>query len=583
MILQSLVKYYEDQIKLGILPRPGWSTTKVSYVVQINDEGEVTDIISIKREVERGKKRVLMPQNMIMPSQVGRTSKPVSYFLCDNSGYIFGISNKGNPKRDIECFEKCKELHIKVLSGIDTVETRALINFFEKWTPESAGDNKVIRENWECISDGDNLIFRYKDRYLHEIEEIVGAWDKYYSNEDNESKDKAEGICLITGEHGNIEATHPLIKGVKDAQTSGAAIISFNNPSFCSYGKEQNYNAPVSKYAAFAYTTALNHLISDRENVNYVGDTAVLCWADGGEKVYQSFASICLFGNDENYTDQDIRDKVKRIVQGNSISFNNALIDPDRRFYVLGLAPNAARLSVRFFWQNSFGDLIRNIELHNERLEIVRPDYDKYQEIPVWKLLQETVNPNSKNKAASPVMSGQLLQAILTDGRYPATLLNYIHIRIRADRKINRYRAAIIKAYYLKNGNNYVPEEVLTVALNKETTNVPYNLGRLFSVLESIQQKANPGITTTIVDKYFNSASATPATVFPVLLNLSQKHLKKISGGLQVVLSKDMREILDIIGESFPRRMNLAQQGSFQLGYYHQTQFRYQGKEKEGE
>ena len=406
---------------------------------------------------------------------------------------------------------------------------------------------------------------------------IASAWDEYYMSDN----DMVYMPCLVTGKNASVEAVHPAIKGVKDSQSSGAALISFNAPAFLSYGKEQNYNSPVSKYAAFAYTTALNHLLSDRANVNYIGDTAVLFWAEGGEQAFRNLANMSLFGVDEKYTNIEIQNKVKRIAEGKSIEFEETLVNPERKFYVLGLAPNAARLSVRFFWHNSFGSFMRNINEHYKRLEIIRPEYDSFQEIPLWKLLSETVNQNSKNKAASPVMSGQLLQAILTDGRYPATLLNNVNIRIRADRKINYCRAAIIKSYYLKNKNKDVPEEVLQVALNNETTNVPYNLGRLFSILENIQQKANPGINTTIRDKYFNSASATPASVFPIILNLSQKHLSKIGGGLQVVLAKEMQDVIDKLGVEFPKRMNLAEQGSFQLGYYHQTQARYQGKNKE--
>ena len=164
-----------------------------------------------------------------------------------------------------------------------------------------------------------------------------------------------------------------------------------------------------------------------------------------------------------------------------------------------------------------------------------------------------------------------------------ATLMNGITLRIRADRIINRNRAAIIKAYYLKNTHKDVPKEVLTVALNLDSTNVPYNLGRLFSVLEAIQTYANPGINATIKDKYFNSASSTPATIFPLLMNLSQKHLRKIGGGMRVVYDKQVLEITGKLGEEFPARLSLAEQGAFQLGYYHQTQDRYQGKKKEEE
>lgn len=577
MILQALVNYYEDQVSLGKISKPGWSKVKVSYALRINDEGEIVDIIDIKTDVDRGKKKVFVPREMILPAQVKRSVNVAANFLCDNSGYLLGVSGKGKAERDILCFAECRNLHEKMLSETEEPSAKAVIRFFQRWIPEQAKENDLIVDNWDKITDGGNIVFRYKDRYLHEIPEIVEIWDKYYSSEEADLK----SICMVTGKVGAVEAVHPAIKGIKDAQSSGAALVSFNAPAFCSYGKEQSFNAPTSKYAAFAYTTALNSLISDRDKVKYIGDTAVLCWAEGGLEEYRNFANMSLFGADEKYSDQDIWDKVKRIAAGNSVKFDDTLLDPDRGFYVLGLAPNAARLSVRFFWHNSFGQMMKNIESHYERMKIVKPDFDKFEEIPIWKLLSETVNQNSKKKMASPVMAGQMLQAVLTDGRYPATLLNNINIRIKADREVNRCRAAIIKAYYLKNKNIYVPEEVLTVALNKETANIPYNLGRLFSVLENIQMKANPGINTTIVDKYFNSASATPATVFPILLNLSQKHLKKIGGGLQVVMAKEMQEILDKLGEDFPKRMNLEQQGSFQLGYYHQKQAHFQSKKEE--
>lgn len=177
-------------------------------------------------------------------------------------------------------------------------------------------------------------------------------------------------------------------------------------------------------------------------------------------------------------------------------------------------------------------------------------------------------------------MAGEMLRAILNDTPYPATLLNGVVLRMRAERVVTWPRAAILKAYYLKRPNKDIPaEEVLTVSLNEASTSVPYNLGRLFSVLENIQQKANPGINVTIKDKYFNSASATPAVVFPVLINLAQKHLKKLPDGQRIYFERSMQSILDKLGEDFPTRLNLPQQGAFQLGYYHQTQARYQTKE----
>lgn len=579
MILQALTKHYEDLAEKGLISRPGWSEGKASFALRINDEGELKDVIVLSDAEERKGKTALIPKKVTIPAPVKRSSGVSPNFLCDNANYILGMSN--NPERagrTKQCFEACSNLHKKILDGVDNPAARALINYFEKWNPDNFYEIPAVRGHIEDILKDTNIVFWYGDDFVHEIEDIKEAWNKYYMSDEENS---IEMVCLVTGERRAVEAIHPAIKGVRGAQMAGAALVSFNAPAFESYGKEQNYNAPTSTYAAFAYTTALNYLISDRDNVNYIGDTAVLFWAEGADPGFRSFANMSLFGAKENYSTKDIMNKVKRLAEGKKVEFEETMLDPDMKFYVLGLAPNAARLSVRFFWCNTFGSFIKNIESHYRRLEIIKPEFDTSENIPIWRLLEETVSSKSKNKMASPNMAGQLLQAILSDDRYPVTLLNNVNIRIRADKKINRCRAAIIKAYYMKNTNKDIPEEVLQVSLNTESNNIPYNLGRLFSVLENIQEKANPGINATIRDKYFNSASATPGVVFPVLLNLSQKHLSKIGGGLEVALSKEVQNIVDKLSEEFPKRLNLAQQGSFQLGYYHQTQARYQSKSKE--
>lgn len=576
MILQALTEYYRTLENSGQISPLGWGEAKVSYALCIGPEGALEQVVSLQTEQKKGKKTVLAPQIMRLPAPVKRTVGIVPNFLCDNASYLLGADNKGKPQRTLECFQACKALHEELLDGVDSPAAQAVLAFFRTWQPEQAAGHPALADCWEELMAGGNLVFRHDGAFVHEDALVRRAWDGHYRAEG----DGPQMICLVTGEHGTVESTHPSVKNVYGAQSSGAALVSFNAPAFCSYGKEQNYNAPTSKYAAFAYTTALNHLLSDREHVYRMGDTTVVCWARCGGDVYQNMMGWMFFGQEPAYTLSDLQSTLKGLCSGNAVELDGARLDPDMDFYILGLSPNAARLSVRFFLRNSFGAFLRNAQAHQQRLEIVKPAYDKFDTIPMWKLLDETVNQNSRDKTPAPNMAGEVLRSVLTDTRYPATLLNGVALRIRAEHSVTRGRAAILKAYYLKNTHPDVPKEVLTVSLNPDSTNVPYNLGRLFSVLEAVQSSANPGINTTIKDKYFNSASATPAVVFPVLVNLAQKHLKKLDGGLCTYYDKQITGLLSKLGERYPSRLNLPQQGSFQLGYYHQTQSRFEKKEE---
>ena len=576
MILQALTDYYQTLADRGEIVLPGWSKVKVSYALSTRDLVLLEQVIPLFAEQSKGKKTVLAPRLFTLPAPVKRSSGVIANFLCDNSSYMLGIDNKGKPQRSVACFTACKKFHETLLDGIDSPAAKAVLAFFHTWQPEQAAVAPVLAENMEKILAGANLIFQYDGCFIHEDPLIRRAWNAYYQT----SGDGPDMICLVTGQNGPVESIHPAIKNVFGAQSSGAALVSFNAPAFCSYGKEQNFNAPTSKYAAFAYTTALNHLLADRDHVYRMGDTTVICWAKDGGNAYQNIFGWAFMGQPPSYALADLQSALKKLCAGQEVSFDEELLSPDMEFYILGLSPNAARLSVRFFLRNTFGAFLRNAQAHQSRLRIVKPVYDKFDTLPLWKLLDETVNQSARDKTPAPNLAGEVLRAVLNNTPYPATLRNGVALRIRAEREVTRGRAAILKAYYLKNTHPDVPKEVLTVSLNPDSTNTAYNLGRLFSVLEATQEAANPGINTTIKDKYFSSASATPGHVFPVLLNLAQNHLKKLDVGLRIYYDKQIAELLDKLGESYPVRLNLHQQGPFQLGYYHQKQLRYAKKEE---
>lgn len=576
MILQALVRHYEDLNRQEKAAPPGWNPVKVSYALDLDEQGQLLRAVSIQENVLKGKKTVLAPQIKKLPAPVKRTVGIAANFLCDNAVYILGIDAKGNQTRAKECFTACKALHEQLLANVGSAPAQALLRFFQHWDPDKAETHPALLNDISSIMAGANLVFRFQGAFIHEDPAVRQAWQTHYDADG----DGPTMVCLVTGQETSVEAIHPAIKGVQGAQSSGAALVSFNAPAFCSYGKEQNLNAPTSRYAAFAYTSALNHLLADREYLYRIGDTTVVCWAEGGEPAFQDAFGAFTFGAQCSYSETELRDMVGQLLRGRSVRYDETLLDPERPFYILGLAPNAARLSVRFFLRNSFGVFLRNVQEHYERLDIVKPVFDKFDTLPLWRLLWETVDQNSRDKSSSPNMTGAVLRSILMNEPYPATLLYGALLRIRAEQDMTRGRAAIIKAYYLKRPQRGISKEVLTVSLNPDSTNIHYTLGRLFSVLEAIQSSANPSINATIKDRYFNAASSTPGHIFPILLNLSQKHLRKLESGLRIYYEKQIAALTSVLSETFPPRLSLPQQGAFQLGYYHQTQKRYEKKEE---
>lgn len=576
MILQALVDYYEALAERGEIARPGWGLAKVSYALSLDENGRLLHVTDVRHEEPRGKdgKKTWVPTVMEVPEPVKRSSGVAANLLCDNSAYLLGIDKKGKPERTLQCFEACRALHQKVFGMSDHPAAKAVTAFFESWKPEAAAEHPALQEALDAVQDGGNLVFRYRMQYVHAIPELRALCQAYK----DQTQDGPEMQCLVTGKVGPVAVLHPSIKGVRDAQSSGASLVSFNAPAFTSYGREQGYNAPVGTYAAFAYGAALNYLLADSNRVKFMGDTTVVCWAQSGEPAYQDMWNMGIMGDSTAELERDVQAALTALADGRSVTWEQVELRPEEHFYVLGLAPNAARLSVRFFLRDSFGAFMRHVRDHEARLQIVKPSYERFTDLPYWRLLAETVNQKSRDKKPVPQLAGDFLRAILSGDRYPATLYNGVLLRIRADREINYARAALLKAYLIRNF-----EEEITVNLDEQRTQQAYVLGRLFSVLEEIQESANPGVNATIHDRYFSAAGSTPGRVFPVLVDLANKHLRKLKKevGRKIYLEKKLSEIMGLLQEGYPDQLSLKEKGVFQIGYYHQNQTRYTKKEEQ--
>lgn len=598
MILQALTRYYEiltSDPDSGIAP-PGYSTASVSFAVNLSAQGDLLDLFPLTQTVKRGNQTVEIPQRRIVPEQVKRASGISPNFLCDSPAYVLAISGKEakDPQYCQKRFEAFKELNLKLLEKTDSPAARAVEAFLSRYDPNTGQELPAIKRHLDDLAKGGNLVFMVDGSFAHEDPAMCQAWETYKLG-----RQAAPGQCLVSGETAPIARLHPSVKGVRDTVSTGATLVGFNAPAYESYHREQGLNSPVSEKAAFAYTTALNYLLSAaNENQKFlIGDTTVVYWAESPKKEYANafrnlfepeWVAVEAQAEGQGARDpkaekrmQEVGEKIRR-AQVLDIRHLMEGLDINTKFYILGLAPNAARISVRFFYQDLFGKTIYRIMQHYKDMEIEKEYEDQPTYLTIRQILDETVSKNASDPKAMPLLGGAVFRAILNNAPYPAALYNAVITRIRADqdnkekriKKINYQRAAIIKAYLTRKYRRQ-PEhpfkEVFCMSLNEKSTLPAYVLGRLFAVLEKVQQEAIPNANATIKDRYFTSACATPASVFPVLLRLSQHHISKAEYGyVSDRRIQDILNLLDIEKNPIPAHLSLDEQGLFVLGYYHQ-------------
>jgi CRISPR-associated protein Csd1 len=415
---------------------------------------------------------------------------------------------------------------------------------------------------------------------------VVGRLRARASGEEAEPSTDSRRICLVSGEDSEIQRLHSSIKGVWGAQSSGANIVSFNLRAFESYGKEekQGENAPVGKRAAFAYTTALNHLLQkDSTQRMQVGDASTVFWASAQSSFEDAFSSYF------SEAPKDDPDRGTRAVKALYESVKQGSINvssEETRFFVLGLAPNAARISIRFWQTGTVREFSQRILEHFNDIAIDHAPYEP----PYPSLFRLLASTALQGKADNipPNLGGDTMRAILAGLPYPETLLLSALRRIRAERVVSYPRAALIKGCINRKTrrDNPASEEELHVSLDLANTTIGYRLGRLFAALEKVQEEASPGLNATIRDRYYGAASSTPVTVFSNLLKLNKHHLAKIENrGRAVNFEKLIGEITDAVDgrAGFPNHLSIGDQGRFSIGYYHQKQAFYAKKPAEGD
>ncbi|MDD4000945.1 MAG: type I-C CRISPR-associated protein Cas8c/Csd1, partial [Bacilli bacterium] len=576
MILAALCNYYDILKREDFdIPSIGFSKEKIYFEFVINNNAELTSVIPLERTELRGKKEYSVPAIMTVPQSVIKTRGIKSNFLYENAEYAIGFCNSKEQKKIDEAkkkFEEFKSTHHKLLDDCHSDSAATFLKFLDNYDPIK---NTKILEPYEKNLEKGLIVFRVNGKYLHEDKMILNIWVN------SEEQEVITMQCAVSGKLGNIARLHPKIKGVRDSQSSGASIVSFNDSAYESYTQEnsQGLNSPISEEVAFKYTTTLNYLLSSSNQKIEISDSTIVFWAESSQPIYANFINMFLNPPSEIIKDDGVNDiKVENMIlaflenakTGAKIDFNSLNIDSSTKTYILGLSPNKSRLAIRFFYFNTFDKIIEKLIEHYQDLNIEKQFKSDCDSLPVWRIINEIKKPESSEKP-NPLLSGSIMRSIISGTMYPRNLYQSIIKRIRCDRdkekniiQINFARVSIIKAYlsrYSRLYNKNSLKEVTTVSLNEQTTQTAYLLGRLFAVLEKAQKDANPKIEATIKDRYFASACATPASVFPVLLKLAQNHISKSDYGYM-----SDRRITDILNKmeitEFPAYLSLEEQGT---------------------
>ncbi len=584
MLIKALNEYYDILAKNGKVCPNGFSKQKISYMIMLRPDGTISDIIDIREESEpdgKGKTNRI-PVDMILPK---RTEKPgIDGNIIEHRPlYIFGLNydKKSGSFSTEDATGKAKNSHnafvranMEYTEGMSSDIVSAYRNFIQKWKPQEETENEQLIKLGKEYSTA-CFCFALDGHPEITLHDADGEIYKKVSENARESGDtENEGICAVTGERGEVARLHNKIKGVLGAKQTGASLVCFKNSAVESYGKTQSYNSSVSEKTMKRYTETLNILLSDRNHRAYLDDMTILFWAmspDDSEET-DLFASVFGFDNgkaDSARTDMILKSAVNEISLGREPDLSGFDIDEGVEFYIVGLSPNAARISQKFIYRDKFGSIFDNAARHQSDMLI---DGSKGN-VSMWRLFSELKSPKSTNEKIPPPLAASLFNAILGGGKYPVSLLEKAVRRVKTDKdkSVNYIRAGIIKAYLNRYTRYYKKEEEIKMALDKENTNQAYLCGRLFAVLEKIQQNASGGnLNRTIKDSYFASACAKPAAVFPKLLKLAQYHLNKdeYAKSNNILIG----EITDKLRGEFPQTLPLTEQGKFIIGYYQQYQ-----------
>lgn len=547
MIFQSLIGLYDRLAKTDGVPSYGFSKEDIGFVVNIDKYGNLTSQPEdLRKKIKANTfdfRQLVVPYSNKVNVRSGNASTTPN-FMVDKADYIFGMS--GKTKKDVYS-DSFSKLVAEVCQGSKDEGVLAIQAFFSHWNPEDS----LEFDDWKEISGihGKWVAFRLQGDvgFIHDRPDVKQLWENYVSK-----KKYPKGICLVDGQEHDLQKQYSQFKF-----GNGASLVSFNTVAYESYGKAKGENAPIAVLAEFKSSTALKWLFRQKKQRLKIGDATTVFWAERESAIETIFGQILNPAVEDQVATVRVQKFLELICQGRLP--NDLAEEEEVKFYILGLSLNKSRLALRFWHVCSVGELMQRFQAHFNNLKMEKSSDTDITFPGIWHLLKETAR---ETKHISPVLGGALTRSILQGTPYPQSLYQGVLGRIRIDYGVSYLRVAIIKAFLQRNHKMEVP-----VSLNEDKKDVAYLLGRLFAVLEIAQLDALGKIKSTIKDRFFSVASATPASVFPRLIRLSQHHIEKAQYGYRS--DQRIAKIMDDV-DSFPTYMNLQDQGLFAIAYYQQ-------------
>ncbi|MEG2212048.1 MAG: type I-C CRISPR-associated protein Cas8c/Csd1 [Raoultibacter sp.] len=574
MIIKQLEDYYYRQVngdnKAQLAPA-GFDYAELKFIIEIDRQGRFVNLADV-RNGKRGTS-YLVPQPL---RRSGKNSWQIAFPLWDHTGYVCArVKSGGTEAQDAKNEEMASNQNQSFIKSVALIAqavpedegVQAVLKFYETEELDFLKQNSLWEE---CRAiDGCNVTFRLAGENALVCQS--SAVRAYLGNQPVDASDgQADTRCIVSGEVGEIARLHnktPLQGG-----QATAALISFQkNSGYDSYGKQQAFNAPISQKTMTAYTTALNHLIRSDSNSLQIGDMKIVFWAAGkvseAGEILENTLKSCF---DSSVDDPD---KGTIAVKGvfDALKTGKFTTQNNERFCILGMRPNSGRIAICLWEECTVGTIAQRIAQHYEDLEIAHGPKD-LPYLPLWQVLTATALAD-KMKNVIPNLSASVMDSVLTGTPYSMSLYQQTMRRVRALQGPRRKHAAVLKACLNRwaRKNMFDAKEVMPM-LDVNNPETAYQLGRVFAVLEKIQEESAPGLNATIRDRYYGAVSTSPVTVLPQLLKLKSHHVAKLSEGRKIYFERELGKILDKVSV-FPAQFNLQQQGYFALGYYHQRQW----------